>query len=241
MITAMVGALAMMMMIGCGSNSDTAATTQASPPSMLAQSPSSSTASAAPTPQGPPPGYVSRATWTDGPWPLTIDEAVLECQGDNLVTIAVGESKYALNAAAMRTGLPDYADEIGAPDPAKPGAHIDARTLIEKGLALCGAGTTPSAPSGDSNRPAGLVERATWTEGPWPFTVDSATLMCTKGAGGERVTVVADREMYALNGTARAANLWPPFDPIWRDDPNAPGVKVDIGPMIDRGLALCGG
>jgi hypothetical protein len=84
------------------------------------------------------------------------------------------------------------------------------------------------------------VERETWTDGPWPFTVDSATLMCTKGAGGERVTVVANREMYALNGTAKSANLWPPFDPIWLDDPQVPGLKVNIGPMIERGRALCG-
>jgi len=96
--------------------------------------------------------------------------------------------------------------------------------------------------SGGSNRPAGLVERETWTDGRWPFTVDSATLLCTKGAGGyERVVVVANGEMYALNGTAKDVGLWPPFEPIWRDDPKAPGLKVNIGPVIDRGLALCGG
>ncbi len=66
---------------------------------------------------------------------------------------------------------------------------------------------------------------------------------CTKPAGpqSERVTVVANHEMYALNGTAQDANLWPAFDPIWRDDPIAPGMKINIGPMIERGLALCEG
>lgn len=74
---------------------------------------------------------------------------------------------------------------------------------------------------------------------PWPFTVDTATLMCSEGAGGQRVTVSANREMYALNGTAKSQTDLPHFDVIWRDDPNTPGVKVDIGPMLDRGLALC--
>ena len=239
-LTVALGTLAMITM-GCSSSSDPDATsTQSSPGSTQMYSPST-TASAAPATDGPPPGYVSRATWTDGPWPLTVDEAVLACQGDNVVTIAAGDSKYALNAAAAATGLPDYADAIGVPDPAKPGFHLDARALIEKGRALCGTPVTPNAPSGGSNRPAGLVERESWTEGPWPFTVDAATLMCTKSASGERVTVVADREMYALNGTAKSANLWPPFDPIWRDDPNAPGLKINIDPMIARGLALCDG
>jgi hypothetical protein len=47
--------------------------------------------------------------------------------------------------------------------------------------------------------------------------------------------------MYALNGTAKSANFWPDFDVIWRDDSNTPGMKVNIGPMLDRGLALCEG
>ena len=203
--------------------------------------PESTSADSTTPPPGPPAGYVSRATWTDGPWPLTVDEAVLGCEGDSLVTITAGGSKYALNAAAAaQLGLPDYADPIGMPDPAKPGFHLDGRPLIKQGLALCGGSPAPSRPSGGSNRPAGLVERETWTDGPWPFTVDSATLFCTKGADGERVTVVANREMYALNGTAKSSKLYPPFDAIWRDDPNGAGLKINIGPMIDRGLALCG-
>ncbi|OBK74825.1 hypothetical protein A5651_07935 [Mycobacterium sp. 1274761.0] len=207
-------------------------TTLATPPPVAAPAPTSDR----------PAGYVSRETWTDGPWPLTVDEAVLECQGDNLVTITAGESKYALNAAAnAQTDLPDYADAIGVPDPAKPDFHLDAKPLIQRGLALCGTSAPSPAPTGGSNRPAGLVERETWTDGRWPFTVDSATLFCTKGADGERVTVVANREMYALNGTAKSAKLWPPFDPIWADDPKAPGLKINVGPMIERGLALCKG
>lgn len=184
-----------------------------------------------------PPGYVSRETWTDGPWPLTVDEAVVGCQGDSAVTITADGAEYALNAAAYaQTELPD-AQAISIPDPAKPGFSLDVSTLIQRGLELCGtaAASTPSPPPrGGLNRPAGLVERETWP-GRWPFTVDSATLLCQNG----RVTVVAGDQMYALNGTAKGAKLWPPFDVIWLDDPKFPGMKVNIGPMLDYGLGLC--
>jgi hypothetical protein len=172
---------------------------------------------------------------------LTVDEAVLACRGNGVVTIVANGTSYALNAAAAAQGLPDYADAIGVLDPARPGFHVDASSLIQQGLALCGApaAAPTSAPTGGSNRPAGLVERASWTDGPWPFTVDYATLLCNKGADGERVLVVADREMYALNGTAKSTKLYPPFDSIWADDPNVAGLKVNIGPMLARGLALC--
>ncbi|MBX7135035.1 MAG: YebY family protein [Fimbriimonadaceae bacterium] len=224
--------------VGCSADPETF-TNRPRPPSKTAASAASSNSQSASAPDRPA-GYVSRQTYADGPWPLTVAEAVLACQGDGLVTITAGESVYSLNAAAnAQLSLPDYADAIGVPDPNRPGFHLNAGPLINQGLTLCGASARPSAPARGSNQPAGLVERATWT-GPWPFTLDSATLSCSKGAGGERVTVVANREMYALNGAAKAAKLWPPFDPIWLDEPKAPGVKVNIGPMIERGLALCG-
>jgi hypothetical protein len=95
------------------------------------------------------------------------------------------------------------------------------------------------ATAASGSKPAGLVERKTWTDGPWPFTVDYAILNCSKGAEGDRVTVDANREMYALNGAAKSAHQFPAFDPIWSDDPKTPGVKVSIVPMVLRGLALC--
>lgn len=98
-----------------------------------------------------------------------------------------------------------------------------------------------STPTAGSNRPAGRVDRSSWTDGPWPFTVDTATLMCSEGADGQRVTVVADQEMYALNGAAKSQTDLPDFAAIWADDPGTPGLKIDIGPMLNRGLALCGG
>ncbi len=203
-LVATVGVALTLAAAGCSAAGDTdsASGTATPSPSTTTASQSVSASAAPPTPEQPA-GYVNRATWSEGPWPLTVDEAVLECQGDSLVT--------------------------------------DAGPLIQRGLALCGASPSPTTSTGVSNRPAGRVERETWNDGPWPFTVDTATLLCTKGAGGERVTVVADGEMYALNGTAKSAKLWPPFDAIWLDNPNIPGLKVNIDPMINCGLALCGG
>jgi hypothetical protein len=44
-----------------------------------------------------------------------------------------------------------------------------------------------------------------------------------------------------VNGTTKSSKLYPPFDVIWLDDPKAPGLKINIGPMIERGRALCEG
>ncbi|MDP1820676.1 MAG: DUF2511 domain-containing protein [Acidimicrobiales bacterium] len=56
------------------------------------------------------------------------------------------------------------------------------------------------------------------------------------------VVFVREGVTYALNGLARGSaeeNGWREIDEIWRDNPDIPGTKVDIGPLIDRGLDLC--
>lgn len=70
----------------------------------------------------------------------------------------------------------------------------------------------------------------------WPFTVSSGTLHCDRqmvwfeANGGRK---------YALNGTARThLDGALPLEHIWRSRSN--GLKVNIGPMIREGLALCG-
>jgi len=89
-----------------------------------------------------PAGFVSRDGWSNGEWPLTVDDAVVKCQGDGVVTIAVrGPKEYALNAAAAgQTELPD-AIAITKLDPARPGSHLDVSKLIERGLNLCDSRT----------------------------------------------------------------------------------------------------
>jgi hypothetical protein len=46
-----------------------------------------------------------------------------------------------------------------------------------------------------------------------------------------------DGREYALNGTARSD--YPDVRPLWLDDPQVHGLKVNIGDAIQRGLDLC--
>ena len=88
------------------------------------------------------------------------------------------------------------------------------------------------------------VSAATWTDGPWPFSVDRGELTCIGPAEDPGVFLVTDqREMFALNPAAiRMADrvgAMADLDPIWRDDPDILGGKVNVSPMILYGLTLC--
>lgn len=72
----------------------------------------------------------------------------------------------------------------------------------------------------------------------WPFTVAEGTLRCEGSDGVGAVTFEADGTVYGLNGTAKSRGF-PEFDPIWLDDPQVEGLKTNVGPIIERGLALC--
>lgn len=77
----------------------------------------------------------------------------------------------------------------------------------------------------------------------WPFTGEEMHLLCMAGSA----VVASDPEsgrMYPLNGTARSQAQRLGLDQleaVWRDNPENPGTKVSIGPLIERGLALCKG
>jgi hypothetical protein len=51
----------------------------------------------------------------------------------------------------------------------------------------------------------------------------------------------ADGKTYAANGTAKNHGNYLDIDPIWAPHPDVPGLKIDISPVIDAALALCGG
>jgi hypothetical protein len=68
----------------------------------------------------------------------------------------------------------------------------------------------------------------------WPLTVSSGTLSC-KGNG--KVTFETGGTVYAVNGMAGAMTDLPSIELIWRDDYR--GREKDMGPLIERGLALC--
>ncbi|MCV7286122.1 DUF2511 domain-containing protein [Mycolicibacterium wolinskyi] len=103
----------------------------------------------------------------------------------------------------------------------------------------------PAAPPAEApgpNRPAGYISEDTWTDGPWPFTVSDGTLMCAPyGVGGNQqsVTFVTNRTMYAINGTAKSTRQFEAIEAIWKDNPEIPGTKLDIGPVLEMGLSLC--
>jgi len=94
-------------------------------------------------------------------------------------------------------------------------------------LMACGQ---PSSPS-----PAGIqVTRAQYGDR-WPFTIESGYLDCIPPGA---VVFRSQSGAYAVNGLAESRGF-ADVDPIWRDDPVNPGLKINIGPMIDLGLQQC--
>jgi hypothetical protein len=82
----------------------------------------------------------------------------------------------------------------------------------------------------------GEMARADWDD-EWPLTVDSGTVRCEKGL---HVLFEADGTTYAANGTAMTQRPeLPRIQEIWADSPDMPGLKIDISPVLDTGLALC--
>lgn len=78
----------------------------------------------------------------------------------------------------------------------------------------------------------------------WPLTVDFGAVDCRTtvidGVTLQSVTFRVPNMQYALNGTAKTHSPFPDIDPIWADDPDVAGLKIGIGPLIERGLARCG-
>ncbi len=76
----------------------------------------------------------------------------------------------------------------------------------------------------------------------WPFSVPEGLLRCEGEGSLGAVTFEADGVTYALNGTARSLTDLPDVHPIWLPDGDAPpelNLKKSLGPIIQRGLALC--
>lgn len=112
---------------------------------------------------------------------------------------------------------------------------------------VAGASKPEAAPSVEvpakwKNEP-GLVTRTDLgTE--WPLTVDYGVVACeNKNAGGRALQIATftspDGTTYALNGTAKSHSDAANIDPIWTPDPDAQGLKIGIGPLIERALKLC--
>ena len=88
------------------------------------------------------------------------------------------------------------------------------------------------------------VSAATWNDGPWPFTIERGELTCIGPVDDPGVFIATDQgDMYALNPAAirmaRGVGATADLDPIWRQHPDLPGVKMNVSPMIVYALALC--
>jgi hypothetical protein len=111
-------------------------------------------------------------------------------------------------------------------------------------LAMAGCGDEPSSDGGLSSSPASQSEdvgsarlhKSDFPAGTWPLTVSSGTVRCE---GSAVYFEAPDGTEYAVNGTARGQDPTPPLEDIWRKDPDLPGTRIDISPVLDAGLATC--
>lgn len=78
----------------------------------------------------------------------------------------------------------------------------------------------------------------------WPFTVKEGVLIC-KHSGitigtteMKEVLFMANGVTYAVNGYAKGSKKYPDVRKVWADDPSMPGLKKNIGPIIERALAF---
>lgn len=90
--------------------------------------------------------------------------------------------------------------------------------------------------------PSGRVSADTWEDGEWPFTVGNGRLQCFKGPMVFFFT--DDGKVWPLNGPAmsnfkRFTYGQPDVQPIWKGDPQVPGARISMGPMLKYGLSLC--
>lgn len=72
----------------------------------------------------------------------------------------------------------------------------------------------------------------------WPFTVDSGVLEC-RGPGAVTFTATADGPVYLVNDVARSLLGGVDVAEVHADHPDGLGLKVDMAPIVDRGLRLC--
>lgn len=131
---------ATLILAGCGSGEDESSaptsTTAWSSRSLPAATLPTTTTSTQPTVAAPnqPRGLITEATWTDGEWPFTVADGVVQCAAER-VAFTANRTMYALNGAARSAGLDDVAP-IWKDDPST-GAKVGLGPVIAFGLTLC--------------------------------------------------------------------------------------------------------
>lgn len=112
---------------------------------------------------------------------------------------------------------------------------------------------TSTAEATSSARPRSRVIRQRDFGDDWPFTVDGGVVTCRGHAVGVGVVrFITNGTVYSINGATKltGSNDFPPVDAamadsadikeIWAANPAIPGLRMDLGPVLDRGLAMCG-
>jgi hypothetical protein len=69
--------------------------------------------------------------------------------------------------------------------------------------------------------------------GTWPLTVDSGTLSCS----GSKILFKVGGITYSLNGYP--GNGYADVNSILADDPDVPGLKMNVYSLVTEGEALC--
>lgn len=82
-----------------------------------------------------------------------------------------------------------------------------------------------------------LITRDDFEPGTWPLEPEYGALRCEDGSAV--VFDAPDGQTYAVNGTAKSWKKGREIRPIWLDNPDLEGLKIDIGPLIDEGLSRC--
>jgi hypothetical protein len=70
----------------------------------------------------------------------------------------------------------------------------------------------------------------------WAFTEETVVLGCQTKGTAKAVTVSCGGKTYAINGNALELG-YPRPEPIWRNNPSNPQLKVNLQPFIQLGLA----
>lgn len=69
----------------------------------------------------------------------------------------------------------------------------------------------------------------------WPLTVESGAVKCVSP---NAAVFIHEGKEYQLNGAASSKG-YRKINRIWADNPQIPGTKKDIGPLLKAALDLC--
>ena len=153
----------------------------------------------------------------------------------------------------FRASLAIVVATIGEEDASTPASVGSAPTVDEQDTPTPTPTRRPKpspTPTRASLGHSAAVSADTWTGGDWPLTIDAGVLTCISGIGAVFITD-HNGAMWPLNGGARAHyarfGAEPATEPIWRVDQQLTEetravvpFRINIGPLIQRGLALCG-